>query len=77
MGENKVKSAWMPIETAPKDGTMILTCSCNTVYYPQTSVWASYHPNAEGKQCWRTDRVCGDKLNPTHWMPLPPPPPAS
>lgn len=62
---------WRPIETAPKDGTMILVCNeGENLYSPTSAVWASYHPNAEGKKCWRTSRICGDKLNPTHWMPL-------
>ncbi len=40
------------------------------VYSPRTACWASYHPNAEGKKTWRTQRICGDKLNPSHWKPL-------
>lgn len=64
---------WQPIDTAPMDGTLILTCNIG-FYYPQCGVWASYHPNATGKECWRTTDVCGNKLNPTHWMPLPDPP---
>lgn len=66
--------SWQPIETAPKDGSKILACRV-TVYQPETVVWASYHPNAQGKECWRTSSVCGDKRQHlTHWMPLPTPP---
>jgi len=55
----------------PKDGTKILVC--NTIrYYPQVAVWASYHPNAKGKECFRTDDIGGDKIEFfTHWMQLP------
>jgi len=63
---------WQPIETAPKDGTPILVCSLN--YWPITACWASYHPNATGKMCWRTAPICGDKVNPLFWMPLMEPP---
>lgn len=66
---------WYPIETAPKDGTMILVCAYSPdhpqYYSPRSGCWATYHPNAKGKAFWRTDRICGDKMNPTHWMPLP------
>lgn len=62
---------WMPIETAPKDGTdfmggwfdnpnFILGCSMRPVKYHMNSWWES---NEDYKV--RT---------PTHWMPLPPPP---
>lgn len=67
------EAGWQPIETAPKDGTELLLCSIH-LYSPRTGCWATYHPNAMGKAGWRTAPICGDKLNPTHWMPLPPPP---
>lgn len=64
---------WQPIETAPKDGTYILVCATGN-YHPITACWSSYHPNAEGSKCWRTTKVCGNKVGATYWMPLPPPP---
>jgi hypothetical protein len=72
---------WMPIDTAPKDGTLLLICSGN--YYerdfpvgvPTTASWRAYHPNAKGKECWRD--INGNKLSPTHWMHLPPDPSGS
>jgi len=66
---------WLTIETAPKDGTAILACNLNREYVPTTAYWAAYHPNATGKETWRTSQICGNKLDGlTHWMPLPPPP---
>jgi hypothetical protein len=69
---------WQPIETAPKDGTRILGCIApegNMRYYtPQVAVWACYHPNARGAECWRSSEIGGHILTPTHWMPLPEPP---
>ena len=67
-------NTWQPIETAPKDGTLVLTCVEGVYYRPITGVWSSYHPNQAGKTCWRTSPVGGDKIAPTHWMPLPDPP---
>lgn len=66
---------WLPIETAPKDGTMILACSVFRDYVPVAAFWASYHPNSKGKETWRTSPICGNKLEwLTHWMPPPTPP---
>lgn len=66
---------WQPIETAPTDGTIILTCNIDaSMYIPVAACWAAYHPNATGNQCWRTSPVCGNKVDATHWMPLPDPP---
>ena len=65
---------WQPIETAPKDGRYILGCSAS-YYFPHPVVFAAYHPNAEGKHCWRNAKIGGHKITGlTHWMPLPPPP---
>ena len=66
---------WQPIATAPKDGTLILVC-VDAYYLPKTACWAIYNPNSSGKATWRDSPVCGAKLDPTHWMPLPPMPSA-
>ena len=61
---------WRPIETAPKDGTWILTFDPE-----EPDKWSKY-----GIYKWSTffkewvdqrDVTCADF---THWMPLPPPP---
>lgn len=62
---------WKPIETAPRDGTLILACNADR-YHIQEICWASYHPNSKGAECWRTAAICGNKANlVTHWMPRP------
>lgn len=71
MAENHFRAAlshpstgqWMPIESAPKDGTPILVRRDSTVaaVYWWPCVWMGTTHN-------------GMKA-PTHWMPLPPPPP--
>lgn len=65
---------WQPIETAPKDGRVVLWSRKGTVvagFYDELNV---LHP-------WRfVDRAgfvngMGASYGPDHWMPLPPPPP--
>lgn len=71
---------WQPIETAPKDGTEILTCI--TGYAPCISSWQTH----KGKSRFGSDpEKFADQehfiqywdecdYRPTHWMPLPDPP---
>lgn len=64
---------WQPIETAPKDGTHILLLGVlkhdrvTIGFYDDdgSSWWAYFHPRLP----------MGGDLNPTHWQPLPSPPP--
>lgn len=62
---------WLPIETAPRDGTQVLiNCATTTresfVAFFDTAIWMFYgkfgEPGSIGLK------------NPTHWMPLPEPP---
>jgi hypothetical protein len=62
-------SDWQPIETAPKDGTRVLT------FGPDRIVTAYFDPGVRGHERefpagWR------GAFEPTHWMPLPAPPEA-
>lgn len=55
------ENGWMPIESAPRDGTRVLT----------------FDPGFIGIHLdWfdRQDAVSGWLGEPTHWRPLPPPP---
>lgn len=61
-------SEWQPIETAPKDGTLILLWAFLDWKDDLVPVCGWYAQSAEMWLChsaW---------LNPTHWMPLPEPP---
>jgi hypothetical protein len=80
---------WQLIGTAPKDGTEIIGVFCNdygdqekpTIYGPWTvSFWsgkwmASWDDDSviESQGGWGTDYKTAP-IDPTHWMPLPPPP---
>lgn len=69
---------WLPIDTAPKDGTWILVCRrgelyCENGFTPLVAMFGIYHPNAKGDGCWR-DTNRHKTYEPTHWMPLPSPP---
>lgn len=72
---------WQPIETAPHDGTPILTWLEGD--WPEAIVWQDYPEDiAEAVGhigFWRyADELLSDvmdaPLEPTHWMPLPPAP---
>ncbi len=60
---------WMPIETAPKDGTVILLGHEAAVFdgwwYEAESAWVDGERNMYDDYC---------HYNPTHWQPLPEPP---
>ena len=75
-----VAAGWMPIETAPKDGTYLLLWEQYSTN-PFVGCWAfgswrvsHEHVDAEGG--WDgaivVDSIDQDRI--THWMPLPPPP---
>ncbi len=70
---------WQPIETAPKDGTVIILCesgyrdSIRASFWRQDGdgfPWKFLDPDSETfLNGW-----LGDHRGPTHWMPLPEPP---
>lgn len=75
---------WQPIETAPRDGTVIdLWCGgriCDARWMtwptatddPETYCWWAPEPTAYGYAVvWEMTQL---GLEPTHWMPLPPTP---
>lgn len=65
---------WQPIETAPKDGTKVLLWEAGHAPYvgsrdDQDDEWWT-------DEDWANDaaRCFPPRCNPSHWMPLPPPP---
>ena len=60
--ELRLLTQWQPIDTAPKDGTLVLICEYGCVY---VAIF-----NKEGF-CYNDEHI---GFNPTHWMPLPKPP---
>lgn len=66
---------WQPIETAPKDGTLVLICERGG--RRQVAKWCEGDWGAP--PCWWV-QLTGrgpesyPTLDVTHWMPLPPPP---
>lgn len=69
---------WQPIETAPKDGTHVLTFSepggmLVAFYHPRGSAWTNWQLAEAGNHAEDTE-LCS---KPTHWMPLPSPPPVT
>lgn len=71
---------WRPIETAPKDGTLVLLGNPEWELawpgeYAATKPpgepdfrWDRYGPR------WQRMNMTDTNLNPTHWMPMPAPP---
>lgn len=60
-------SEWQPIETAPKDGTMILA-AFPWLPYPKPIFWAKY---AKAWRCPATEHLPRDIEGPTYWQSLP------
>jgi len=72
---NETDNGWKSIETAPKDGTVILV-SAPTEVYGYVIGTSYFVPDFEGN--WISAAISGgvylNLANPTHWMPLPNPP---
>ena len=62
---------WQPIETAPKDGAVLIHWSEQAGFNGNTEVAEQYDPGE-----WASCESCGMtwQEEPTHWMPLPEPP---
>lgn len=63
---------WQPIETAPKDGTVVLG-------YRNGKYANAHRVQRDDCEMWSFGQVSGDvarfpECKPTHWMPLPPSP---
>lgn len=69
----KAENEWQPIETAPKDGTTILTWQKG--FKPATSRWVEKTTPKHGyKSSGWYDSGFDAKAFPTHWKPIPTPP---
>ena len=70
-------SEWQKIETAPKDGTLILVCDKKHEWII-TASWddAETETNHYDKAGWFSNACCDGFMtcNATHWQPLPEPP---
>jgi hypothetical protein len=62
--DREANGGWQPIETAPKDGTMLLVRSPDMSPYPSAAKWSL------SENRW-VEYVTSDWCDPTHWMPLP------
>ena len=64
---------WQPIETAPKDGRVVLCIGHGSVVMIEPM---QYYASDEGMDngCWGWLEGDGPRKPPTHWMPLPAPP---
>jgi hypothetical protein len=73
---------WQPIDTAPRDGTAILICACETgmLVFGQRIAVAKFHAEHDFPRGKVLDFVTADEGDrrhvrfATHWMPLPAPP---
>ena len=67
-------SDWQPIETAPKDGTVILAWRDGWVK-PTLLLWLAHRDlEAPGWCPYERQPIRPRGSQPTHWMPLPEPP---
>jgi hypothetical protein len=65
-------SGWKPIETAPKDGTIILISPRPGLAKYLGTVRIGKWAERNGR--WSFGEVAGRNVDPTHWQPLPEPP---
>lgn len=71
MSDGLLLNEWQKIDSAPKDGTLVL-CFCPNEVSGLKIVTLLFH---QGYLHWAD--ATGDGWNlyePTHWMPMPPPP---
>jgi len=80
------RSAWQPIETAPRDGTWVRLAGGKCDFSEEsdnkgrevTGRWTTdlYHkPGGNWQFAYYDEGFHGEYKNPTHWQPLPSPPP--
>lgn len=62
---------WMPIETAPKDGTPIIALRLCPEPHVEGMYWADLHGVGGGMWFWTYDGDAPTKNPPTYWIPIP------
>ena len=79
---NRRAPGWRPIETAPRDGTLVLlwaeSIGLHVAYLHQEWSWTKFRVIRTWQALW-CEKQSGDEdegIKPTHWMPLPEPPEA-
>lgn len=65
-------STWQPIETAPKDGSLVLLCSTGGAVWCGHWLDSDQHPY--GRPGWTRFNCVDIGWEPENWMPLPAPP---
>lgn len=68
---------WLPISTAPKDGTKILVTDANTIGCEECVFWDDDPQASQNSIGWQWATDDGPSYHEerfTHWMPLPEPP---
>lgn len=86
LDQQTAHNPWQPIETAPRDGTLVLVWS-DELYMKPYIAWWGVDQNAPEDGNEQEEWLTGDgdswstgyyytPCNPTHWMPLPAPPQA-
>lgn len=63
---------WQPIESAPKDGTVILLYWPPVAYAKKT--WGTIRMGAWNGSAWKLEMAGHFRVDCTHWQPLPDPP---
>lgn len=69
---------WQPIETAPKDGTVVLVWpidwQCSATGSPNTDMWICQWSDFYNRWVEAAGEEYFGPQTPTHWAPLPEPP---
>ncbi len=66
-------TTWQPIETAPKDGRVILCIGHANIHHVEPMMYYASDPGQDNG-CWGWLEGDTPMKQPTHWMPLPAPP---
>jgi len=70
---------WQPIDTAPKDGTVLLLYDAGDDIPGKPVIMVGYYNKLRQEQkfyrsAWMPVYIDHIQLSPSHWMPLPDPP---